>query len=114
MPSPFPGMDPWLEDPEDFPDLHDTLITRLGDVINPQLPEPYYATSARRVWIDYSYRLIGPDVNVLFPHTRQPKRSSAKTKAKAGAIAVTEAKRLHVPRCSRQARSQIQRACPPP
>ena len=27
MPSPFPGMDPYLENPEIFPDLHDSLIT---------------------------------------------------------------------------------------
>ena len=25
MPSPFPGMDPWLEDEEFFPDLHDDV-----------------------------------------------------------------------------------------
>ncbi len=25
MPSPFPGMDPWLEDEEVFPDLHESL-----------------------------------------------------------------------------------------
>ena len=26
MPSPFPGMDPYLESPDWFPDLHDGLI----------------------------------------------------------------------------------------
>ena len=26
MPSPFPGMDPWLESPAVFPDIHDALI----------------------------------------------------------------------------------------
>ena len=25
MPSPFPGMDPYLEDPEIFPDFHDSF-----------------------------------------------------------------------------------------
>ena len=27
MPSPFPGMDPYLESPDWFPNLHDALIT---------------------------------------------------------------------------------------
>ena len=27
MPSPFPGMDPYLENPEIFPDFHDSAIT---------------------------------------------------------------------------------------
>jgi len=52
MPSPFPGMDPWLEDPDLFPDIHDSLITYLRDAINAQLPEPYYARSATRIWLD--------------------------------------------------------------
>jgi Protein of unknown function (DUF4058) len=29
MPSPFPGMDPYLESPDWFPDLHDELIFRI-------------------------------------------------------------------------------------
>jgi hypothetical protein len=27
MPSPFPGMDPYLENPEIFPDFHDSFVT---------------------------------------------------------------------------------------
>jgi len=30
MPSPFPDMDPFLEHPEIFPDLHDGLIIYLN------------------------------------------------------------------------------------
>lgn len=33
MPSPFPGMDPWLEDPARWPAVHTRLITTLGDVL---------------------------------------------------------------------------------
>jgi hypothetical protein len=29
MPSPFPGMDPYLDNPEIFPDFHDSLIIYL-------------------------------------------------------------------------------------
>ncbi len=67
MPSPIPGMDPFLEDPAVFPDLHDSLITELRNAINAQLPPPYYASSASRVWVEPSQRRVGPDVNVLRP-----------------------------------------------
>jgi len=67
MPSPFPGMDPWLEDPAIFPDLHDSLVIYLRDAINAQLPEPYVASAATRIWIDDEDQrepdvfLTGPD-----------------------------------------------------
>src|SRR5205809_2589845 len=67
MPSPIPGMDPFLEDPAIFPDLHDNLIAELRNAINAQLPPPYYASSASRVWVEPSQRRVGPDINVLRP-----------------------------------------------
>lgn len=67
MPSPIPGMDPFLEDPAVFSDLHDNLIAELRNAINAQLPPPYYASSALRVWVEPSQRRVGPDVNVLRP-----------------------------------------------
>src|SRR5262249_24767483 len=65
MPSPIPGMDPFLEDPAVFPDLHDSLIAELRNAINAQLPLPYYARSASRVWVEPSQRRVEPDINVL-------------------------------------------------
>src|SRR5438105_11806002 len=58
MPSPIPGMDPFLEDPAVFPDLHDSLIAELRNAINAQLPPPYYASSASRVWVEPSQRRV--------------------------------------------------------
>ena len=73
MPSPFPGMDPWLEGPAIFPDLHGTFITYLGDALNAVLPEPYFARSATRVWVEDEQRRE-PDVSVfdLPPGRRSP------------------------------------------
>ena len=65
MPSPFPGMDPYLENPEIFPDLHDSLITYIRENLQANLPPPYYAAIGRRVWIEASRRAIEPDVHVL-------------------------------------------------
>lgn len=67
MPSPIPGMDPFLEDPAVFPDLHDSLIFCLREALDAQLPAPYYAGIASRVWVQSSQRRIGPDVKVLHP-----------------------------------------------
>ena len=75
MPSPFPGMDPYLEAPSIFPDFHDRFITHLSEAIQPELPEPYYAALGRRAWVEVSERFIGPDVNVLAlgSHHRAPR-----------------------------------------
>jgi len=74
MPSPFPGMDPWLESPALFPDLHNTLIAQFREALNATLPRPYYAAIGTRLYIDESDRRIEPDVDVLITGGR-PKRS---------------------------------------
>ena len=65
MKSPFPGMDPYLENPEIFPDLHDSLVTYIRENLQANLPPPYYAAIGRRVWIEASRRSVEPDVHVL-------------------------------------------------
>jgi len=72
MPSPFPGMDPYLEHPAFFPGLHDRFITYLNESLQSRLPEPYYAEMSDRVWVEMSHRHIGPDVKVL--HTENESR----------------------------------------
>src|SRR2546430_9544511 len=41
MPSPFPGMDPFLEDLALWPSFQQTLITCLRDLLQPGLTGPY-------------------------------------------------------------------------
>jgi hypothetical protein len=65
MPSPFPGMDPYLEQPEFFPGLHDRIIGQLSDALQERLPRHYYAEIRSRVWVEFSGRGMTPDVNVL-------------------------------------------------
>lgn len=48
MPSPFPGMAPYLEDVDRFPCLHGSLITYLQELLQPQLPEPCFAKTIPR------------------------------------------------------------------
>lgn len=101
MPSPFPGMDPYLEDHEIFPNLHSTFITYLQEVLQPRLPEPYYAAVSRRTWIEMTDRLVEPDVDVLIEakHQRQNEApSSVAVAPQSGSRAVV----IHVPQDERR------------
>lgn len=64
MPSPFPGMDPWLEDEEFFRDMHHTLTIYLREALNAVLPRGYVAKTAELVWVDDELRRE-PDVSVF-------------------------------------------------
>jgi hypothetical protein len=50
MPSLFPGMDPYLEHPAIFPDLHYSMITYLREFVQASLPEPYFGVIGDREW----------------------------------------------------------------
>ena len=65
MPSPFPGMDPFLEDPGQFPPLHSLLITAMVSQLQRTLPEGYLASLSERVWIGDGTRNVEPDTDVL-------------------------------------------------
>jgi hypothetical protein len=82
-------MDPWLESPAVFPDLHNSLLTYLGDVLNASLPEPYIARSGTRVWVE-DERRREPDIGVFDPLGRSPDggNDTATALAGAGLIAV--------------------------
>ena len=73
MPSPFPGMDPYLEDADMFPSLHGNLVFAIQELLQPRLPEPYFAKTGERVWVEMSARYVEPDVNV-FVSPRRPQR----------------------------------------
>lgn len=66
MPSPFPGMDPWLESPTEWPGFHDILIVAAVEVLQPQLRgRGYYANPGERVWLMEPHRPIYPDVALI-------------------------------------------------
>ena len=43
MRSPFPGMDPYLEDPDRWPDVHLNLLAGVSRLLQPQLGPNYVA-----------------------------------------------------------------------
>jgi hypothetical protein len=64
MGSPFPGMDPFLEDPVVWPGLHHLLIGHLGAALNRVLPPAYVARIGERLYVVQPDRSIVPDVTV--------------------------------------------------
>lgn len=50
MPSPFPGMDPYLEEPEFWPGVHARLCVALADVLTPAVAPHYYVSVEMRVY----------------------------------------------------------------
>ena len=65
MPSPFPGMDPYLEDPARWPGFHHPFITFTASALNADLPEQYVAECGERLYVVPSQRDIYPDSAVI-------------------------------------------------
>lgn len=75
MPSPFPGMDPWLEEPDAWLGFHDLMVVKTVEVLQPILrPMGYYVDSGERAWLGRAGRFVRPDVVAL--RTRSPARPS--------------------------------------
>ena len=72
MPSPFPGMNPYLESPLLWHDLHQRLIVRISEELQPRLIPRYFARVETRQYVDMSYRNIAPDVS-LYAEARMPR-----------------------------------------
>lgn len=88
MSSPFPGMDPYLERPDVFPDLHGSLIILLKEQLQGMLPERYYAASSQRTWIDASERYVEADVDVVQHRDREQGSGVAPVVDEQGAMPV--------------------------
>src|SRR3984885_2257648 len=70
MPSPFPGMDPYLEEPGLWPDVHHNLISRIQGALSAQLRPNYLVRVEDRAYIadadneTFDPQLRIPDVEV--------------------------------------------------
>ncbi len=68
MPSPFPGMDPYLEDPGLWPDVHHEIISETRALLGPTLRPKYYVRIEERVYIsdetDVGRTVMVPDVRI--------------------------------------------------
>ena len=64
MPSPFPGMDPYLEAPDIWPGFHAGFLTFTRTALNNVLPSGYVADMGERLYVVQSERGILPDLAV--------------------------------------------------
>ena len=76
MPSPFPGMDPFIE-AQEWADFHQCFILQIRDVLNQTLPGGYGARVERRVYYENEIliedpRFMAPDGVVLEEPSAKP------------------------------------------
>jgi hypothetical protein len=64
MPSPFPGMDPYIERPAIWADFHDSFITFVRGALQPQLRPNYFAIIQERLIVGEARHSRYPDVSV--------------------------------------------------
>ena len=94
MRSPFPGMDPYIEAQESWPDFHHKLIADLDRAISALLPDGYRCRMDERAYIvlagidekDESEML--PDIGIVGPDAPRKKRRAASTEASDGGVTV--------------------------
>lgn len=82
MPSPFPGMNPYLEHPAVWPDFHDGFIYRLRAAIAPLVRPKYFVRMQEQVYLhelpSNDMRLIGrPDLTFSESPFTQPDAAGA-------------------------------------
>lgn len=65
--SPFPGMDPYLESPQLWPDVHNRLIAMMANTLTPQVRPGYYVAIEERVYLTIlESKFVGrPDVTLI-------------------------------------------------
>ncbi len=80
MPSPFPGMNPYFEQADHWPDFHSEFLTTLRRQLDPRLGPDYIVRLEEHVYIQLPpepRRLLGrPDISVTGTETGTPGRAN--------------------------------------
>lgn len=85
MPSPFPGMDPYLEDRSLWPDVHQRMIAYISESLQPQIRPKYVARIGERIEVASLQKGYIPDVLIV-----QPPRTPATTIGHTGVLVADE------------------------
>lgn len=83
MRPPFPGMDPWLEDAELWPNVHNSLIIAIRDVLSPRLRPRYFVDVESRTTV-----LTGTDQDHLYRPDVKIRTADVKPADREGGVAV--------------------------
>lgn len=84
MPSPFPGVDPYLGNPELWPEVHHRLITTIADAIAPFVRPKYRVAIEKRTYFSEveDSLLVGiPDISVFSKQSAGNQSSATATLA---------------------------------
>ena len=79
MPSPLPGMNPFLETPELWSEFHSRMIVAIADALEETLSQGYRVAVEQRIYLDQGEEtvLIGiPDVAVIASPGRAPQSTA--------------------------------------
>ncbi|MBV7333204.1 DUF4058 family protein [Chloroflexi bacterium TSY] len=93
MPTPFPGMDPYLERPSIWKQVHTNLIVDIQRYLAPILRPKYRVAIEQRTYVSVvgGIELIGePDVSVVLPPGRPPSGTFEASQATAVAGSYTD------------------------
>ncbi len=85
MPSPFPGMDPYLEKRSLWPGMHLRMIYNISEALQLQVRPKYVANIGERIELETLNKIYVPDVMVIRP-SRQP----SGTRQASGALVADE------------------------
>lgn len=93
MPSPFPGMDPYLEQPGFWPDIHHELISGIRAALQPRLRPKYAASVETYIYVsdddDTGRKVMIPDARIV-DNPRATTRIGKPTAAAASVITESE------------------------
>ncbi|MEB3281259.1 MAG: DUF4058 family protein [Lyngbya sp.] len=93
MASPFPGMNPYLEHPQLWPEVHHRLITAIAIAIQPPLLPKYRVAIEKRTYlsIDNNVLMVGiPDLSVVTtPSSITPQQTETSTSEGVESVTVT-------------------------
>ena len=102
--NPFPGMNPYLERPDIWPDFHNRLIAAVGEELGPRLPDRYRIALERRVEVEEPFgatselNLVIPDALVTRDVPAIPPAGRERTAAVAAPSEEAVAVRVRMPR----------------
>jgi hypothetical protein len=65
-------MDPWLEHPARWPNVHQRFITYAGDLLGAQVGAGFFVAIGERVYVEAPARTLYPDVSVVEAPDRVP------------------------------------------
>ena len=94
MPSPFPGMNPYLEQEDVWRGFHDRMVVAISDALTPQVRPAYIVNIEEHIFIHE------PDANelVLVGHVDVSlSRGKSRTKTGGAALAESAPVRIRIP-----------------